>query len=156
MSDAGQFAITRHLRKSRLPAVSIGRGSLCKCVLIPWKSDMKTRWAVFSFSLLVVGSTLLALSISCAVLASESPLTHNDYLRMCHARDALWWTSTLIAFAVAWLFFDRIGTAKTAQLKASRALLSLLGSLLSLYVLGLLLFATAGQTWYRIARHFYP
>lgn len=67
--------------------------------------EMKTRWVVSSLSLLVVASTLLALSVACAVRASESPLTHDDYVRMCHARDAVWWTSTFIALTAAWLVF---------------------------------------------------
>jgi hypothetical protein len=107
-----------------------------------------TRIVLLVFVLIASG--LAALSIASTVLASESPMTHEQYMRMCTARNALWNSFWLFQIPIVWLIFR--------GLRAYRRLLqipiSLLGAVLCSLGGGFLLFFIAEHGWYRLARQF--
>jgi hypothetical protein len=110
--------------------------------------DVMTR--IVLLVLVLTASGLVALSIASAVLASESPLKHEQFMRMSTATSALWFSFWLFQIPIVWLILR--------GLWAYRGLLqipiSLLGSVLCLLGGGLLLFLIAEHKWYGLARHF--
>jgi hypothetical protein len=112
--------------------------------------DMMTRTRIVLLVLVLIASGLAALSIASTILASESVLTHEQYMRMCTARNALWFSFGLFQFPLVWLILR--------GLWAYRGLLqipiSLLGSVLCSLGGGCLLFLIAEHGWYRMAGQF--
>ena len=100
--------------------------------------------------LVLIASGLAALSIASTILASESVLTHEQYIRMCTARNALWFSFGLFQIPIVWLILR--------GLWANRGLLqipiSFLGSVLCSLGGGCLLLLVAEHGWYRVALQF--
>jgi hypothetical protein len=112
--------------------------------------DVMTRTRIMLLVLVLIASGLAALSIASTILASESLLTHEQYMRMGTARNALWFSFGLFQIPIVWLILR--------SLWAYRGLLqipiSLLGSVLCSLGGGFLLFLIAEHGWYRMAAHF--
>ena len=92
--------------------------------------------------------------MACTILASESPLTHDEYTRMCHARDILGMSSLLIQLGTAWLVLGGVAAPKRMRSRILQVLIALAGSVLYSLIAGLLLFGIAEHRWYRIAGYF--
>jgi hypothetical protein len=111
---------------------------------------MMTRTRIVLLVLVLIASGLAALSIASTVMASESPMTHEQYIRMCTARNTLWFSFWLFQIPIVWLIFR--------GLWAYRGLLqipiSLLGSVLCSLGGSCLLFLIAEHGWYRMAGQF--
>lgn len=100
--------------------------------------------------LVLIAAALVALSIATTTLASESVLTHEQYVRMCTARDLLWFSFGLIQIPIVWLVL-RVLLAYRGPLQIP---IALLGSVLCSMGGGFLLFLVAEHGWYRMAGQF--
>jgi hypothetical protein len=111
---------------------------------------MVTRTRIVLLVSVLIASGLAALSMASTVMASESPMTHEQYIRMCTARNTLWFSLWLFQIPIVWLIFR--------GLWAYRGLLqipiSLLGSVLCSLGGGCLLLLVAEHGWYRVALQF--
>jgi hypothetical protein len=111
---------------------------------------MKTRTRIVLLVLVLIASGLVALSIASTVLASETPLTHEQAMRMSAAANALWFSFWLFQIPIAWLILRGLWTYRNLL----QIPISFLGSVLCSLGGGLLLFFIAEDKWYGLARHF--
>ena len=97
--------------------------------------------------LVLVASGLAALSIASAILASESALTHEQYMRMCTAASFLWFSFELFQIPIVLLILRCLRVYR----RLLQIPLSVLGSLLCSLGGGFLLFLLFEHGWYRMA-----
>lgn len=109
-----------------------------------------TRIQVVLLVLVLIASGLAALSIASTILASESVLTHEQYLRVCTARNALWFSLGLVQIPIVWLILRGLWAYRGIM----QIPISLLGSVLFSLGGGCLLFLIAEHGWYRMAGQF--
>jgi hypothetical protein len=111
---------------------------------------MVTRTRIVLPALVLIASGLAALALASTFLASETPLTHAQYMRMSTAIHLLWFSFGLFQIQIVWLILH--------GLRAYRGLLkipiSLLGSILCSLGGGCILFILAEHGWYRVAGQF--
>jgi hypothetical protein len=109
-----------------------------------------TRTRIVLPVLVLIASGLAALTTACNVWISESPLSHEQFMRMTTARNYIWFGFWLVQIPIVWLILR--------GLWAYRGLLqipiSLLGSVLCSFGGGFLLFLIAEHGWYRMAGQF--
>jgi hypothetical protein len=100
--------------------------------------------------LVLIASGLVALVIASAVLASESPMTHEQLMRMYTANNVLWASFWLFQIPIVWLILRCLW----AYRRLVQIPISLLGSVLCSLGGGFLLFLIAEHGWYRMAGQF--
>lgn len=109
-----------------------------------------TRTRIVLLLLVLVASGLAALSMASAVLASETVLTHEQYMRMCTVSNSLWFGFGLFQIPIVWLIVRGFWAYKGIL----QIPISLLGSVLCSLGGGLLLLTIAQHGWYRLAGQF--
>jgi hypothetical protein len=112
--------------------------------------DMKTRTRIVLLVLVLTASGLVALAIASAVLASETPLTHEQAMRMSTAANALWFSFLLFQIPIVWLILRGLWAYRNLL----QIPIAFLGSVLCSLGGGVLLLLIAENGWYRLALHF--
>lgn len=110
----------------------------------------RIRTRIVLLVLVLIASGLVALYMASTVLLSESPLPHEQYMRMNTARNDLWFSFWLVQIPIVWLILRGLW-AYRGLLQIS---ISLLGSVLCSLGGGFLLFLIAEHGWYRMAGQF--
>jgi uncharacterized membrane-anchored protein YitT (DUF2179 family) len=111
---------------------------------------MKTRTRIALLVSVLTASGLVALAIASAVLASESPLTHEQAMRMSTAANALWFSFLLFQIPIVWLILRGLWAYRNLL----QIPIAFLGSVLCSLGGGVLLLLIAENGWYRLALHF--
>ena len=106
------------------------------------------------FLLLAVSVFMVPLFVACAVLASESTLTQEQYPRMQHATDALLIASLALQATAGWLIERGLRIPKTKLIRSLRLAGLILACIVCSFAIG-----SAGLTfkenwWYRLAESF--
>jgi hypothetical protein len=78
-----------------------------------------------------VSLVLVPLDLSCAILASESPMQHDSFVRMTHAANGLAWLFLALQILAGWLLVSKF---KNQRPLPARLLLSIGLSLISIIV----------------------
>ena len=101
--------------------------------------------------LFVVSAIMVPLFVACAILASESPMPHEQFIRISRATNMLGWLCLLVQVGAGWLVYSGFSIQKVLV----RRLLWLAGILLSAvicsFVCGFLVSGVAEHKWYDIA-----
>jgi hypothetical protein len=111
---------------------------------------MMTRTRIVLLVLVLIASGLAALIIASAVLASESPMTHEQLMRMETANNVLWVSFWLFQIPIVWLILRGLWVYRGLL----QIPITLLGSVLFSLSCGLLLSLIDESRWFRIAGHF--
>jgi hypothetical protein len=106
--------------------------------------------AGFVLFLLLAGS-IVPLYIACVILASETPMSHEQYVRMCGARDSLLWVCLALPFAAGWLIYTGFGINKTPATKLLCIAGLSAGLLLCSSLAGFVASNLTEHAWYRLA-----
>jgi hypothetical protein len=105
--------------------------------------------------LVILSAVVVPLYLSCVVIASESDITHEMYVRMRDARDALLWVSLLLQFGAGWLLHSGfpIQTALPARLLKFTGLW--LTCAVGSFICGFVISDLAEHGWYNLARRLF-
>lgn len=133
-----------------------GEARAANCVDPPrasGKANMKNGDIAVCTALLIVGSIAVSLVAACTVLASESPMSHAEFIRLTHLRDALFVASLTTQFVAGWILWTGLSVSTALPPKPFQVGTLAVASAAGSWLLGFLLFSIGEQHWYRIAEH---
>jgi hypothetical protein len=84
------------------------------------------KWLLVGFALLAFSGVTAAISLTLAIIASETPMSHDQYLRTIHSAHATWYAAfgtQLIGAWVTWLGFS-IPRSKNSRLLRCAAIVA--------------------------------
>jgi hypothetical protein len=74
-------------------------------------------WLFIGLALLALSGLVAAISLILAVIASETPLTHDQYLSTVHASHIAWYTALGIQLIAAWVTWRGFSRPKHHRLR---------------------------------------
>jgi hypothetical protein len=100
--------------------------------------------------LVLIASGLAALTIVFSVLVLDTPLTHEQGMRISKTLNVVWVSFWLFQIPIVWLILRRLWAYRSLL----QIPISLIVSVLCSFGVGLLLARIAQPEWYSIAGHF--
>jgi hypothetical protein len=107
----------------------------------------------FGACALVSASLAVALILACGALTLDSPVTRVEIVRLTHTSEVLAVSALLIQIGAAWTLHAGLAGPKSSLSKILRLPALVVGSILSSWLGGFLIFAIAERAWYWVAWH---
>jgi hypothetical protein len=153
--NRGQYEAAGAILRAGVTIPIHGGISECSCLVYAGsvKVSFRSKGRVASgvVLLFVVSAIMVPLFVACAILASESPMPHEQFIRISRATNMLGWLCLLVQVGAGWLVYSGYSIQKVLV----RRLLWLAGILLSAvicsFVCGFLVSGVAEHKWYDIA-----
>jgi hypothetical protein len=112
-------------------------------------NKLRTNYGLLALA--VVSLVVVPLDFTCAILTSESPMQHDSFVRMSHARDGMWWLFVILQIGAGLLLVSRLGTHKALRAKLRLFVGLSLTSAVAMLICGLGLLILAEHGWYKLA-----
>ena len=110
-------------------------------ILLTWKRILGI------LILLTATAVLVPISFTCAITASESPVTHDQMVRLVHASHRIGWLALAFQAISAWLVLGK-------SLTPPRLVGAVVGFVVASSIAGILFSDAAGRWWWRVAQVF--
>ena len=111
---------------------------------------MNKRRGICGLVLLIVASAVVVpLYIACVILTSESPMSHETFVRMSYARDRLFWVCLLLQVTAGWFLYSALPIQKALHTVLLRLIGLPVASIVCSFVFGASILDVAD--WYRLA-----